>query len=46
MPQDPEPLATLTADSGELKPSLAALTEGLTDEGLRRARGFGRSDPA
>jgi len=33
------------ADSGELKPLLAALTQGLTDEDLRRPRDFGRRDP-
>ena len=33
------------ADSGELKPLLAVLTEGLTAEDLHRPRDFGRSGP-
>ena len=45
MPRELVPLATLAGDSGELEPLLAALTEGLTDEDLRRPSDFGRSDP-
>lgn len=36
--------AAAAADSGDLKQTLAGLTEGLTEEDLRRPRNFGRGD--
>ncbi len=38
-------MPAFSTDDGDLKHLLAALTEGLTDEDLRRPRDFGRSDP-
>jgi hypothetical protein len=36
--------AAAAADSGDLKQTLAGLTEGLEEEDLRRPRDFGRGD--
>ena len=40
-----DPPANAAGDGDDLKRRLAGLTEGLSDEDLRRARDFGRSDP-
>jgi hypothetical protein len=37
--------ANVPGDGNDLKHRLAGLTEGLSEEDLRRARDFGRSDP-